>query len=576
MDGPINVALTLDKAYQMPALVAIYSATANYRGAESLRFFVITDAQDSAFEHDVRQVVGKHAVSFIYKDLAAYKGELWQSGHLSNTLAQYYRLFLTSLLPAEVDRVIYLDCDLVVKGCLSELWRLDLHDKLTLAAKDEMTFGSLWGIEVALSLGLPGDGAYFNSGVMVIDVAGWKREKVCERALALSLDYGPLFSCWDQCALNAVLHSRWGQLDAAWNKLAYLPSSQWPPKIFHYSSIKPWRIKLFGPAGRAFYRAYASAPFDKTRYPIRPELSLDGLKRCFSVLRVAQAAAFRRLLRGERSALRPLWPLPLVILAELLLRPRNLASRICRFVLRRVSPKAGSLGGVNLSKLAPRHRDLLPPKAFTNAYFYVQIGAYDGTTDDEFFPMAYLNHWRGLLLEPQPGAFEKLQRVYAKRPSLKCLQLVLSDHVGKAKFYSVDPNRFRDSRWAHQIASLNRDVLLKHSKDLKDLEDATIEHEVDCLTFTELARRYGIKEIDLLQVDTEGHDYEIIKTIDFVNLAPHMIRFEHKHLKPTDFAACRALLERQGYRLIVGDYDAVAKRLYPAGGRPQGEASAAA
>jgi hypothetical protein len=52
-----------------------------------------------------------------------------------------------------------------------------------------------------------------------------------------------------------------------------------------------------------------------------------------------------------------------------------------------------------------------------------------------------------------------------------------------------------------------------------------------------------------LSIDTEGHDYEVIKQIDFRTLRPGIMLYEHRHLSRPDRAACEHLLRSHGYRL---------------------------
>ena len=62
-----------------------------------------------------------------------------------------------------------------------------------------------------------------------------------------------------------------------------------------------------------------------------------------------------------------------------------------------------------------------------------------------------------------------------------------------------------------------------------------------------LLARVGIKQIDLLVIDTEGHDYEILRELDFTRFKPVVLMFEHQHLSDEDKAAAYALLRKQRY-----------------------------
>lgn len=123
------------------------------------------------------------------------------------------RLWVERFFDPDTDRVLYLDSDIVVVGSLAPLWNADLHGAL-LGAVDIP--GSQRGIE---NLGLCSEDGYFNSGVLLIDLAQWRRT----RALEAVLDYvSANHECLrdpDQDALNACFYARRKRLEYKWNAI---------------------------------------------------------------------------------------------------------------------------------------------------------------------------------------------------------------------------------------------------------------------------------------------------------------------------------------------------------------------
>lgn len=115
------------------------------------------------------------------------------------SLSQYARLFVSFDLPADIDRVLYLDCDIVVNKSIKELWNLDLHGKTIAALLD--AFSS----QYRANIGLQKNDIMFNSGVMLIDLKRWKEQKVEERLLKFIESKHGIIQQGDQGALNAVL-----------------------------------------------------------------------------------------------------------------------------------------------------------------------------------------------------------------------------------------------------------------------------------------------------------------------------------------------------------------------------------
>ena len=88
--------------------------------------------------------------------------------------------------------------------------------------------------------------------------------------------------------------------------------------------------------------------------------------------------------------------------------------------------------------------------------------------------------------------------------------------------------------------------------------DRIVARTVPCFTLATLLREYGFASVDLVQIDAEGHDYEIIKTIDWAAKPPSVIRFEHAHLPRSACDECLTLLASRGYRFLAERRDTIA------------------
>lgn len=115
------------------------------------------------------------------------------------SLSQYARLFVSSILPKELDRVLYLDCDIIVNQSIATLWKLDMQGKIIAALMD--AFSKCY----RANIGLQPDDIMFNSGVMLIDLKRWKEEKIEEKILRFMMNHKGKVQQGDQGTLNAVL-----------------------------------------------------------------------------------------------------------------------------------------------------------------------------------------------------------------------------------------------------------------------------------------------------------------------------------------------------------------------------------
>lgn len=183
------------------------------------------------------------------------------------TVEAYDRLLLPEFLP-DLDKVIYLDSDLVVCRDPGRLWDLDTGDALLLAAPeldpDCRYVSSKKGIARYEELGLREDLDVFNSGVMVLDLAACRESYLTRRVFDyLEATHGE--GGWhDQDALNAMVAGRWGRLEPRWNVTMHLFRKRGPrrapdigadPFIIHFnSSVKPWQSGFPFDCGHYFFR----------------------------------------------------------------------------------------------------------------------------------------------------------------------------------------------------------------------------------------------------------------------------------------------------------------------------------
>jgi lipopolysaccharide biosynthesis glycosyltransferase len=173
----------------------------------------------------------------------------------------YGRLFGPGQLEGEVERLIYLDVDTLVRHDLTALWMTDLEGSPIAAVRDPWVTSighPTLGIPDFEALGLAATAPYFNCGVMVIDVKRWNDDGAENRCLQfLSRQRSNRFA--DQDALNAVFSRNWTPLPMQWNVFAHPPqrpliglrkstreviAAQIDPAIVHYAgSEKPWAAR---------------------------------------------------------------------------------------------------------------------------------------------------------------------------------------------------------------------------------------------------------------------------------------------------------------------------------------------
>jgi FkbM family methyltransferase len=189
-------------------------------------------------------------------------------------------------------------------------------------------------------------------------------------------------------------------------------------------------------------------------------------------------------------------------------------------------------------------------------FLFVQIGAYDGVSNDPLHDLVVRHGLSGILVEPQREAFERLQRNYAGCPQLEFVNAAIAWHDGETDLYRVRPRPGLPA-WAPQAASMNPRSFGR-ILGTRPMADSLERERVRAIRLDTLLHRHGVEHLDLLQIDTEGFDYDVIKMIPFERLTPHIIQYEHKHLAASDQRACAFELIERGYRLGRNRVDTIA------------------
>lgn len=273
-EAPLILATAANDAFAIGVAVMLYSALVNLEKGRSVRAYILSDGISPGSKRRIEAAVARTRRDAVLEWIEADLGELATlalSDWFKST--SYLRLRLPELLPQDVERLIYLDSDMVVEGDLVELWRAPFDGHLALAVQnfDPPQLGGVLPVparELSLAAELP----YYNSGLMVMNLPRWRDERLLERVTELSRRFAPHIVTADQDGINLAIGGDWGALDPLWNVQlltvnAYGFASGAPEnelkearerlkteaRIFHYTGAKkPWHHMYRRPAGERF------------------------------------------------------------------------------------------------------------------------------------------------------------------------------------------------------------------------------------------------------------------------------------------------------------------------------------
>jgi len=194
---------------------------------------------------------------------------------------------------------------------------------------------------------------------------------------------------------------------------------------------------------------------------------------------------------------------------------------------------------------------------------FVKVGANDGVSGDPCGRL-FLDqvNWSGVLIEPVPHLYQRLTQSYSDPRRFITEQVAIGTCSGRRIFYyvggeakSVLPDLPDE---VDMLGSFDRSHIVGHLNGT--LEPFIVGMELEVLTLAEILGRNHIQELHLLQIDTEGYDLEVIKSLDFAAVAPQAIYIEHKHLSSEDRTELEQILEGHSYRIYDCGNDLFAER----------------
>ena len=187
-------------------------------------------------------------------------------------------------------------------------------------------------------------------------------------------------------------------------------------------------------------------------------------------------------------------------------------------------------------------------------FFFVQVGSHDGVSFDPINEFILKYNWSGVLIEPITDFFELLVENYKGRDNLIFENLGVSSKPDVADFkyfpkkYASKYVKSKISPRAMGCAGMDFDYNKKRGKICKHIKTQSVK----LITFADLVKKHKLSHVDLLQIDAEGHDFEVIKGIDFKDISPDFIHFESDKL---DKKITYKFLEKHGYYCVGGSGD---------------------
>lgn len=277
-NNKMNIVLCSDNNYVMPCGVTMISVLANNKN-KPITFHIIGMGLKEESKERLSSISDKYSnVSILFYEirkefLESYNFSLYDSKHLS--IAAYSRLFLGDILSKDIDKVLYLDCDMIITKDLSELWSINIEN-YSVAGVIDLNVSEPKTFEY---LGYSSTFQYINSGMLLINLKYWREHDLIKVFLDYYIEKHDKLIFHDQDIINGTLYETTLLLPIKYNVIDYyylskrkdfpnyqeeLFEAMTDPVVIHYTSInKPWLKSCLHPLKKEFLKYKGISPWKK-------------------------------------------------------------------------------------------------------------------------------------------------------------------------------------------------------------------------------------------------------------------------------------------------------------------------
>lgn len=221
----MNIVYIATDSYISLLGISMNSILMNRKNREELNFYICSPDLSEEHKQQLAKLIDGGEVNIYFVDVSDYISRFHSrvdtAGFHSIVLA---RLFLDSYLPESVEKVLYLDCDVIANGNIWNLEKEDLEGN-AFAAVPELCMPKKQKIEI----GLEEKDTYFNCGVMGINLSYWRKERISEQFLQYFIEQNGKLLYNDQDILNHCCRGRIKKLSHTYN---YNPALYYFPRYF--------------------------------------------------------------------------------------------------------------------------------------------------------------------------------------------------------------------------------------------------------------------------------------------------------------------------------------------------------
>lgn len=269
-DAPISIAMSSDQNYTYPTIVTMTSILENKNPDTKINFYIMLSGDfEQKFKDEIMSLKNRYPdCEITLIDMKDRLLNFYLSGHI--TAAAYFRLLLPELLP-DIDKILYLDTDIIVQKDLTELFNFNIDNfylagvldlqvcgqgclSYRVSGYDQDIYTQRYGLDCYSNF-------YVNSGVLLFNLKSMRENNLVPELLKCAASHN--FLAHDQCVLNMVCYGKILPLSDIYNRSIWLNLKKDQVIVHYCGGGKPWKDLFISYADLWWKYAEKTPCFDK-------------------------------------------------------------------------------------------------------------------------------------------------------------------------------------------------------------------------------------------------------------------------------------------------------------------------
>ena len=196
----MEVFYAFNDAYAVMAGISMFSLLENSESNETINFHIVDSGIAENNLIKLRDVIEGHGQTVKFYKMPNFEEVTGKEIETRRwNVNVFSKLFVGSILPEDVKKIISIDCDTVIEHSLQELWNVNLNGKISAGVAECMS------ARYRINLGKKNDDYYLNSGLVVFNVEELRKQNYENLFWNYMQKYGESLDYLDQDVINAVV-----------------------------------------------------------------------------------------------------------------------------------------------------------------------------------------------------------------------------------------------------------------------------------------------------------------------------------------------------------------------------------